>query len=1117
MKKFTFMLIAAFVAVMSWAAPLSDKMVKKAPMQLVGQMKTSARQATPKKPAPVRLQAPVNNRMVARAKTGVRKAPRKAGIADLLSKQWMLCSDYYEYESGLVGATPAAGGTVIGFSMLDATTIGIDGFISDATETVQATFTTSVDADLQAEGIVAVVSIPDGQTLIAETDDGPVLLMNCSEDKGTPLTAYVYSDGYVEIKDLWAAVIGGDGEYAGYLYSYYNESWVVPVNGTMSWGEGEEAVAVPVVINQDEEHVKYVTVYNFGGYETAVSVTLKEDKAFTIPQQEMYYDSSVGYVYLSGITSDYYIETLSGVGTENTLTFNGNWMLFAGEDLYSDVYNPATITLTDGEFAYPVIPDVAAIPAAPEMMEVGNYDAGNGYGYVVFNILTTDVDGKELKEEKLYYQLYSDIDGDIQPITFTTDLYIKISEDMSIIPYTFTDSYDFDEYKGSKLVYLNYNFNSMYDRIGVKSIYTGGGETNESAIVWIDVEKEEEEETTGVITFNFNEMDVPVSSNVAKDGDIKETLELTEGVVTLAISPKEEGKTTENRFWSTSAGPQLRVYSGTLTFSVAGGQTIKKIAFYHNGKWGNNTVDGVVIDNDTEASVATWTGDAQAVVVAIAANSQINSIEVSLNGDDELVVLPEGVEPEVWALEGFYGNGSEGNDVFRTTEVAFDGNDVYVKGLAYYFEDAWLKGTLDAETGIVTFPSGQLVGEDEEGKEYMVGYDDDICDIRYVYDAEAKTLTQVTAYVMESQTKSGLDEEGELAYWGVWSVSYFHAGDPLEVKKVEVPEGLETTSYFFSANELVEEGEEPLGAPRKNAPRKAMTSQPYSCQLQVGFDGQDVYFKGFSDDTSDMWAKGTLSEDGKTVTIPACQFLGTIESWFSTYDFYLTAVDADGESFEDIIFNYDAETNTFSTDQTIMLNGSMFVFYPYQTFTNVAITKMQEFAATPADPSIDSYTLEGVSYPYIEFVIPTQDTEGNTILASKLFYTVWVEQDGAEQPFTVRAGEYKYVNEDWTEVPYDWDDSYDIYKGGSKFYFNPTDVVTSWKKIGIQSIYYGGDERHTSNIVWMENPTYEEPTGIAHVNARTDNKTVVFDLQGRRVAAPTKGLYIVNGKKVVLK
>jgi hypothetical protein len=50
------------------------------------------------------------------------------------------------------------------------------------------------------------------------------------------------------------------------------------------------------------------------------------------------------------------------------------------------------------------------------------------------------------------------------------------------------------------------------------------------------------------------------------------------------------------------------------------------------------------------------------------------------------------------------------------------------------------------------------------------------------------------------------------------------------------------------------------------------------------------------------------------------------------------------------------------------------------------------------------------------------------------------------------------------------------------------------------------DEGETTGIIEMEDVRSQK----ADVNA-------VFDLQGRRVAQPTKGLYIVNGKKIVIK
>lgn len=283
------------------------------------------------------------------------------------------------------------------------------------------------------------------------------------------------------------------------------------------------------------------------------------------------------------------------------------------------------------------IADVAAVPASPTDLRVQGYDASAGYGAFLFDLPAVDVDGNDLLAEKLFYQLYSDVEGDIQPITFTPDLYVMLTEDMSIIPYTFTDTYDFESEGTLRIVFMNYEFDTMYNRIGVKSIYTGGDEVNESEIVWFDIKPYET-----LATFNFNEMDVPVSATGVTDGDITEATTLEEGNVSLTISTSTTS--TPNRYWSTTAGPQLRVYGGTLTFSAAEGYVIAKIVFNHNGKWGaGNSADSGEITNDADAKAATWTGSAQTVVVTIAANTQINSIDVILAKDvaTQTVVVSE--------------------------------------------------------------------------------------------------------------------------------------------------------------------------------------------------------------------------------------------------------------------------------------------------------------------------------------------------------------------------------------------------------------------------------------------------------------------------------------------
>ena len=50
----------------------------------------------------------------------------------------------------------------------------------------------------------------------------------------------------------------------------------------------------------------------------------------------------------------------------------------------------------------------------------------------------------------------------------------------------------------------------------------------------------------------------------------------------------------------------------------------------------------------------------------------------------------------------------------------------------------------------------------------------------------------------------------------------------------------------------------------------------------------------------------------------------------------------------------------------------------------------------------------------------------------------------------------------------------------------------------------------------MENE--ETTAGIEEVaTPKTNNETVYYDLQGRRVEKPSRGIYIVNGKKVIIK
>lgn len=1059
MKKFTFMLLTAFIAVAAMAASPEKRVMK--PLDKAAVMTSSAKQAMPVAKG------------ISRQATS-RKVLRRS--MDLVTPPASATPETYYTASGQLNVYSSSSGWVNGGRksiqvIVDGTDIYIAGlsygaenaWIKGTVDGATATFPSS--------------QFVDDSEWISGSDDAETLtdiVFNFDQEAGVLacVTAYI---GDCAAEDAFS------------LYAYWDQP---------TFTKDEPAGPSVVVLPEGLEVLPYVMSYDDGS--TPINVAVDGND-----------------VYFQGMS--YYVPEAWVKGTKdgNTVTFpemqymgeygnyGSSYFFYNGETVFTydaetgtyaaegTIYGVLADSYYDGKYIDPVLSPVvekAAMPANPVITSMED----SNYGWIVnFNVPLTDIEGEALVASKLSYMIYTDIEGTVSPLTFTPETHTYLKEEMTEIPYGFTENYDFY----ATYIYLNELYSESWNKIGIQSIYVGGDKLNVTEIQWFDIKPYKSQNCI----FNFNAMDVAVSTNDTTDGDITEALEFTEGDVTLAISPKTESATTENRFWSTSAGPQLRVYSGTLTFSVPEDYAITQIVFNHNGKWGANTVEGVKITNDNKNNVATWTGAAQTVVVSIAANTQINSINVTVEAQvDELVVLPEGVETMACALEGFYSDGEDGSDVSRNTEVAVDGTDVYVKGLAYWFENAWLKGTLNAETGIVTFPSGQLVGEDKYGKEFMVGYDNDACDIQYVYDAEALTLTQLTPYVMESSTKTGLNEEGELDIWGMWEFSYFHEGEAAQPVAVEVPEGLETEIHVFNAN-VLEAGKEEV--------------QPYSFQIQVGVVGQDVYIKGLSDNTADMWLKGTLSLDG-SVTIPANQYMGTITSWSSKFDYYFTAVSEDGE-FVDVVLNYNPETNTLSTEQTLILNGSKFVDYPYQTFTNVVITQMHEFAAIPADPSFDGYKFQDTSYPYVSLAIPTKDVEGNEILTSKLFYIIWVETDGNVRPFEVQTNEYKYVEENWTEIPYEWDDNYDIYKAGSKFYFNPTDEVAYLKNIGVQSVYYGGGERNTSNIVWMENPVYDADA-IVSVLEETEERAI-YNLSGQRLNKKQKGINIIGGKKVMVK
>ena len=80
---------------------------------------------------------------------------------------------------------------------------------------------------------------------------------------------------------------------------------------------------------------------------------------------------------------------------------------------------------------------------------------------------------------------------DIEPLVLTPDLYKYLEANTTEIPYGFSEDYDIYQ----DMLYLNQSEEEVLTwlRLGLQTIYRGGGEENKSNIVWYDVRKYFEE------------------------------------------------------------------------------------------------------------------------------------------------------------------------------------------------------------------------------------------------------------------------------------------------------------------------------------------------------------------------------------------------------------------------------------------------------------------------------------------------------------------------------------------------------------------------------------------------------------------------------------------------
>jgi len=277
----------------------------------------------------------------------------------------------------------------------------------------------------------------------------------------------------------------------------------------------------------------------------------------------------------------------------------------------------------------------------------------------------------------------------------------------------------------------------------------------------------------------------------------------------------------------------------------------------------------------------------------------------------------------------------------------------------------------------------------------------------------------------------------------------------------------------------------------------------YYQDVNVGFWGEsEVYMQGLSyNDIPESWVKGTLTNGGMLLEIPST-YLGSYSFWGNNYDITFNATN----------FFYTAATNTFYGPSGFSITGGVAA----ETYSIAYLKKLVEKATTPATPIIE-FSKSPNGSTYITYMtIPLVDVNGDPMVSDKVSYILYYEKNGSVQPLTFTKDKYEKLTEDMTEIPYNFTDNYDI--DNYQIWMNQGEAeLKTWTKIGVQSIYRGGDAENKSEIAWFDLAAYWG-TAIQNVNADNANRSgKIYNLNGQEMQSLKRGLNIVNGKKVFVK
>ena len=402
----------------------------------------------------------------------------------------------------------------------------------------------------------------------------------------------------------------------------------------------------------------------------------------------------------------------------------------------------------------------------------------------------------------------------------------------------------------------------------------------------------------------------------------------------------------------------------------------------------------------------------------------------------EVVTPPASGDVEYYTLTATASYGQTQNEsVTRQIKIVWDADDedvVYIQGLSYYMPSSYVMGMFNKTGDQVIFSAGQYMGNPGVDL-YFGGYGDGtaLTDVVADFDEKESSFT-FSDIILDNGDPS---EIGFYAY--MQNVTIVPCENP-EIP-IEIPSDLEYEKYAYTAIDYFSNKAEVSG------------------NVNVGIYGDEVYIQGMSTDFPEAWIKGTFEND-TTVVFATPQLL-------SSEDGVYFASAGESSYAEEYILIYDPKTGIFTEGgYDPMITSDLTSFSLWQYYYGYEIKPITENAAVPGKSAITGMNYKVTGDDVLEFALAKVDVDGNGLVDDKLSYKLWyvtAEGDTLAAKFT--SADYPALTEDMEEIPATFTDGSYIQSGALAI--NMENHAT-WKSLGIQCIYYGGEERNEGEIVW---------------------------------------------------